>query len=177
MWMNENGFVMVGPLACPHRPCIKFLSVTSQFWDVASFPRPVAPTQLQVSSTLTIGVTVGILPTLSLSFSYRGLSPHRLIAMPGVPNPVNLTASYLANLATLSARHVSGGVYVTFSTSKFTLWHTRDGRWISRLPGVLPFGRGWPGRLHPPNWELLTLLIVASDAIHRFILGPHAPSA
>ena len=28
---NDNGFVMLGPLTDPHRPCIEFLSVTSQF--------------------------------------------------------------------------------------------------------------------------------------------------
>jgi hypothetical protein len=28
--LNEDGFVMVGSLAWPHRPCIGFLSVTSQ---------------------------------------------------------------------------------------------------------------------------------------------------
>ena len=30
MRMNEDGFVMVGSLACPHRPSIGFLFVTSQ---------------------------------------------------------------------------------------------------------------------------------------------------
>ena len=29
--MNEDGFVMLGTLTGPHRPCIEFLSVTSQF--------------------------------------------------------------------------------------------------------------------------------------------------
>ena len=30
MRMNEDGFVRFGSLTCPHRPCIEFLSVTSQ---------------------------------------------------------------------------------------------------------------------------------------------------
>ena len=30
MRMNEDGFVMLGSLACSHRPCIEFLFVTSQ---------------------------------------------------------------------------------------------------------------------------------------------------
>jgi len=30
MRMNEDGFVMSGSLACPHRPCIEFLFVASQ---------------------------------------------------------------------------------------------------------------------------------------------------
>ncbi len=30
--LNENGFVMIGSLAWPIRPCIKFLSVDPQFW-------------------------------------------------------------------------------------------------------------------------------------------------
>ena len=30
MQMNEDGFVMFGSLACPHRPSIEFLFVTSQ---------------------------------------------------------------------------------------------------------------------------------------------------
>ena len=30
MRTNEDGFVMLGSLACPHRPCIKFLSVASR---------------------------------------------------------------------------------------------------------------------------------------------------
>ena len=51
----------------------------------ASFPRSITLPQLPSSSTLSIGVTVGILPSLRLSFSYRGLPPHKLIAMPGVP--------------------------------------------------------------------------------------------
>ena len=32
MQTNEDGFVMMGSLACPHRPCIEFLYVTSQLW-------------------------------------------------------------------------------------------------------------------------------------------------
>ncbi len=30
MRMNEDGFVMIGSLTCPHRPCIRFLFVASQ---------------------------------------------------------------------------------------------------------------------------------------------------
>jgi len=30
MRLNEDGFVMVGSLTCPHRPFIEFLSVASQ---------------------------------------------------------------------------------------------------------------------------------------------------
>ncbi|APZ95699.1 hypothetical protein Fuma_05358 [Fuerstiella marisgermanici] len=30
MRMNEDGFVMIGSLTCPHRPCIRFLFVEFQ---------------------------------------------------------------------------------------------------------------------------------------------------
>ncbi len=30
MQMNEDGFVKLGPLTCPHRPRIRFLFVASQ---------------------------------------------------------------------------------------------------------------------------------------------------
>jgi len=91
MRTNEDGFVRVGSLADPHRPCVEFLSVTSQLWRecgrrrigcrlnerIRRLPphgRSPEP-QLPSPSTLSIGDTVGILPSLRPSFSYRDLHP------------------------------------------------------------------------------------------------------
>jgi len=73
-----------------HWPHVRGVSLTAH--PQASSPRSITLTQLPSSSTcLSIGVTVGILPTLRHSKSYRGLifqkktTPHKLIAMTGVP--------------------------------------------------------------------------------------------
>ncbi len=98
MRTNEDGFVKLGTLADPHRPCIEFLYVASQFWRecgrrrmecrlnerIRRLPSHGRP-QLPSPSTLSIGGTVGILPSSRPSFSYKGLSPYKLNAMPGVP--------------------------------------------------------------------------------------------
>ena len=113
MQRNGDGFVMIGSLTCPHRPFIRFLFVDFQPPMVArSFDESVIgrdkqadPRKARKQSRTLAGFlpTVRYLPAVALvsylihdaqwmyhqttrpPFSYRGLTPHKTHAMPGVP--------------------------------------------------------------------------------------------
>jgi hypothetical protein len=55
------------------------------------------------------GITFGILPSLRFSFSYRGLAPHKLVGMPGIPKPCTLSRRWCPTLHQHQTRRPGDG--------------------------------------------------------------------
>ena len=88
--LKPEGFVIFGSLTHETRPCMRYLSVGSHLCFRLPPHKP-----SRDCTCLTLMVIIGGLIRLQIRcwFTHRGLSPHKFMPMPGVPNASSSFAS------------------------------------------------------------------------------------